>query len=203
MSAKLWIQLPLSQQYIHARYAAEPPPWRCENGTKRLKIRKMHEPSIMACAYRATLIPSSDRVREMEYGNWTGRPTNRPYAGLLWVRIPLEANTYRALLALPDALPTPNLVNIPNRWRALRWAYPFCDSRAVGSNPTSSTQFTGFFFFFCYFSGTFGWHTGIKLAEHTKSMTGYQIGISVFLPKVCGFKSHQTPTFSLLIGYYP
>ena len=57
-------------------------------------------------------IPSSDRVREWNTGTGLG---GRLDMQRLWVRIPLEANIYLALLALPGALPAPNLVNIPNQ----------------------------------------------------------------------------------------
>ena len=50
----------------------------------------------------------------------------------------------------------------------------------MGSNPTSCNQFTGLF---CYFLGTFGCDTGMKLPDHIKPMTGFQIGNSVLLPE--------------------
>ena len=50
----------------------------------------------------------------------------------------------------------------------------------MGSNPTSCNQFAGLF---CYFLGTFGCDTGMKLPDHIKPMTGFQIGNSVLLPE--------------------
>ena len=37
--------------------------------------------------------------------------------------------------------------------------------------------------FFCYFLGTFGCDTGMKLPDHIKPMTGFQIGNSMLLPE--------------------
>ena len=50
----------------------------------------------------------------------------------------------------------------------------------MGSNPTSCNHFAGLF---CYFWGTFGCDTGMKLPDHIKPMTGFQIGNSVLLPE--------------------
>ena len=55
---------------------------------------------------------------------------------------------------------------------------------------------------FCYFSGTFGWHTAIQACWTYQIDDGLSVNMHI-CAKVCGFKSHQTPTFSLLIGYYP
>ena len=58
------------------------------------------------------------------------------------------------------------------------------------SNPTSyigygfnSHQLKSICRTFCYFLGTFGCDTGMKLTDHIKPMTGFQIGNSELLPQ--------------------
>ena len=105
----------------------------------------MHEPVIYGLR-----LPGQEHLLWIGYENgireldWASRSDMQG----LCVRIPLEANIYRALLALPGALPTPSLVNMPNRWRAFRWAYPFCDLRAVVQIPPAAHNLRFFLLLF-------------------------------------------------------